>query len=215
MNLAQHDRYAGEVANNYSLHHDKNFRTQLTNWREKGVLKGMLKSCEPLESLLDLPCGTGRFWPVFEELKIPQVVAGDYSQSMLDVAARNAPDVISFESRQMDLLNLNLSANSFDVISCMRFFHHLAHAEDRNTALSQIHKVTRRYAVISLWIDGNLRSYQRRNKPIRHEAGFGRRVCLRREQVEYEFRTAGFRIVSSNAIWPGISMWQLYLLEKQ
>ena len=42
-------------------------------------------------SVLDLPCGTGRFWELLFQSGTKQMIAADYSQDMLEVAAKVQP----------------------------------------------------------------------------------------------------------------------------
>jgi ubiquinone/menaquinone biosynthesis C-methylase UbiE len=42
-------------------------------------------------SCLDLPCGTGRFWDRLFLSGVQDLIAEDYSQDMLDLAARARP----------------------------------------------------------------------------------------------------------------------------
>jgi ubiquinone/menaquinone biosynthesis C-methylase UbiE len=109
---------------------------------------------------------------------------------------------------------LPFGSRTFDAVVCMRFLHHLAHREDRLSALADIRRVARHGAVVSLWTDGSregrrrLREQNAANLP----RGFGRRVCVERTTIERDFADAGFSGVTGFDFAPGLSMWRIYAL---
>lgn len=193
-------------------------RTRLTTWRERALLARALQRIGGAASILDLPCGTGRFWPVLFGSGAHELIAADNSDGMLEVA-RNAWPQWSERLRMLNtsIFDIQLPDAAVDVVSCMRFFHHLARPEDRQRALAEVHRVCRRYVLATLWVDGNLQSRRR----LRHDArdaptpGYGPRRCLPRATFEAECRRAGFVIETHFDVAPGWSMWRLYVLRKQ
>jgi len=179
------------------------------------VLSAALKHAGTGLTALDLPCGAGRFWPAFEHAGVTSLIAGDISEGMLEVAKGNRlSDTIPARLEMMSAFEIELPDNSVDFIACMRFLHHLSLAEDRLQTLSELRRVSRQYVAISLWSDGNLGAWRRSKKPpVEPKPGFGRRICRSRNDIEAEFRQAGFVIVDHFDVWPKLSMWRLYLLE--
>jgi SAM-dependent methyltransferase len=215
MSEAADPYYAGR-AENYLAHHRKSLRNRLTSEREMAILQLALEAAGSPSTVLDAPCGTGRFWPVFERAGVQKLLAGDYSLSMLRVAQREETSIPSFELAELDLLNLDLPDNHVEFIACMRFCHHLACADDRMRVLHRLHAVSRSHVAISLWVDGNLQSLNRHRKRARPAApGFGRRICRPVSEVEAEFTRAGFEVSRHWDLWPRLSMWRTYLLEKR
>lgn len=210
------DHYAPERARGYEEHHSKNARTRLTTWRERRCLYRALRDAGAPRTALDLPCGTGRFWPAFAAAGVESLIAADGSAGMLAVAASNRlgpglPEQL-FASSAFDVA---LPDRCVDFVACLRFYHHLSMAEDRRRLLAEIHRLSARYAAVSLWVDGNLASRRRLRKPPPEPvAGYGRRICRRRSEVEAEFAAAGFRMLRHYDVWPRLSMWRLYLLER-
>ena len=210
----QEDPYKGEGAVHYAAHHDKSTRNRLTTKRERAVLKSALDSVGNVDTVLDLPCGTGRFWPVFEAAGVKHLIAGDMSLAMLEVAASHPPAIAQFEHHQLNGFEIDLPDKAVDFISSQRFFHHLSYATDRMQALSEIHRVSRSYAAISLWVDGNIQSRRYLGKSTgNNDRGYGRRICRRSVDVEAEFTEAGFDILQHYDVWPLLTMWRLYLLK--
>lgn len=213
--VSDSDHYTPERAAHYQVHHRKSLRTRLTTWRERACLAKALRHAGYPRTVLDLPCGTGRFWPVFQRCGVSSLIAGDGSRGMLDVAAGNRlgpglPERL-IETSAFDM---DLADRSVDFAACMRFYHHLAMPQDRRALLAELKRVSRRHAVLSLWVDGNLAGNRRiRKPPPPPEPGYGRRRCRPRSEVEQEFTDAGFRIVRHYDVWPGLYMWRYYLLE--
>ena len=197
----------------YEEHHRKNLRTRLTTWRERSLLSRALASIGPCASLLDVPCGGGRFFPVLLASRAPEILAADNSVAMLAVAAATQ-GVRSGRIRLLEtsLFSLALGADAVDCIVCMRFMHHLALEADRRRVLAELHRVTRRWVVFSLWVDGNLQAWRRQPRPP--VAGFGRRQWVPRERIEAELAASGFRVLRRFDVAPRWSMWRYYVLEK-
>jgi len=212
--LAELDRYPCERALAYQHHHGKSLRHRLTSTREQACLARALRDAGTPARVLDLACGTGRFWPVFARGGVREVIAADASPGMLVRADENrlSPTI---PSRIMlsSAFALSLDTDAVDFIACMRFYHHLGRADDRHRALAEFARVSTGHVAVSLWVDGNYGSYRRSQKaPSPLRAGFGARICRSRSEVEAEFESAGFRIIGHYDVWPRISMWRLYLL---
>lgn len=216
MGNADKDHYTLSRASAYETHHEKSARTKRTTDRERNLLVRALRRAGSPQVVLDLPCGTGRFWPAIVESGAQRLIAADNSDGMLAVAQGNALGP-SFPEQLINtsLFAIDLPDESVDFFACMRFFHHLAHREDRLAVLAEIRRVTRRFAAISLWVDGNLGAWRRRGRrPPTLERGYGKRICLPRGEIERDFAAADFHVVDHFDVWPRLTMWRLYLLEK-
>lgn len=212
--LATNDPYGDGSAQRYDGYHRNSIRTQWTTQREISGLTKALKRAGRDLTVLDLPCGAGRFWPAFTAAGVQDLIAADVSRGMLDVAqTHRLSDTVPSRLECMSAFDIELPDNSVDFVACMRFLHHLAKAEDRIQVLTELRRVSKKYVAISLWVDGNLGSMRRTLKPSSEpQTGFGRRICRNRDDVENEFRSAGFTIVEHYDVWPKITMWRLYLL---
>lgn len=211
------DAYSKERAASYEAHHRKSSRTELTTSRERRLLSDALRAAGSPAKALDLPCGTGRFWPAFAAAGVRELLASDNSEGMLGIAGAAIPDAgIPVSLFRTSVFEIDLPAASVPVIACMRFFHHLSRSEDRLRALRELHRVSSRDVIVSLWTDGCLQSLlrSRRRKVSRQTAGYGKRICIEREVFETEIATSGFDIVSRRRVWPGLSMWTFYHLRK-
>lgn len=209
------DSYTPSRAARYHTDHGRSLRARLTSHREQDNLRKALEFVAPLDSALDLPCGTGRFWPPIQQAGISRLIAGDISAGMLGVAEQNRLSAdLPAQLLELSAFDIALPDDSVDVAVCMRFYHHLSRAEDRLQLLSELKRVARRYIALSLWVDGNFRSWKAGDRFARtEEPGYGKRICRPRAEVETEFAQAGLKILRHYDVWPRLDMWRLYLLE--
>lgn len=205
--------YDTERASAYHRHHQKNLRTRISTARERQLTARALAMLPVTDTVLDLACGTGRFWPVIDK-RATTIVAVDNSEAMLHEAVAHAQP----NARRLPVcgsaFRLPFRDRSFDVVVCMRFLHHLAHSADRIEALAEFRRVARHGAVVSLWTDGSRQARRRLQKQdiAALPGGFGRRVCIERTTIEHDFAAAGFHDPVGFDFAPGLSMWRVYAL---
>lgn len=210
-------KYDLALARAYWRKHRSGLRRRLTHWRENQLARRALQLAGDPDSVLDMPCGAGRFWPMLAERPGRRLLAGDLSPAMLETARAGAdPRVLArFAAiRQLDAFALDLPDGAVDHVLCMRLLHHFARAEDRLRLLRELHRVARQGVTLSLWVDGNRQARRRQ----RRDAGriwtpWARRV-VSRATAEAEFAAAGFRVHRHFDVLPGWSMLRLYLLVK-
>ena len=148
-------------------------------------------------SVLDLPCGTGRFWKLLARDPDRELLAADYSEAMLVVAQEEGPQEIvrRFRVFQSSAFDIQLPDNAVENIFCMRLPHHIGESEDRLRILKEFHRVARDSVCISMWVDGNYKAWKRqravKKRPKRKR--FDNRFLHSRQQVESEFAEAGFQ----------------------
>lgn len=205
--------YDTERASAYHRHHEKNLRTRISTARERQLAARALATLRVTDSVLDLACGTGRFWPVIDQ-RATTIVALDNSEAMLHEAVAHGRPNPQRLPVCGSAFRLPFRDRSFDVVVCMRFLHHLAHSEDRIDALTEFRRVARRGAVVSLWTDGSRQARRRLQKQdiAALPGGFGRRVCIERTTIERDFAAAGFHDPVGFDFAPGLSMWRVYAL---
>jgi SAM-dependent methyltransferase len=111
---------------------------RITQWAMEHVRR--LAGTEPI---LDLACGNGRHMPGLLEIT-PHTFAGDLSFPMLQ-QARMIPGIEKPFSRliRFDSENLPFENESFGVIYCARFFHHLPTREIRERILAEMFRTAR------------------------------------------------------------------------
>lgn len=229
--------YNFKQALHYHEHHRRSVGRRLSNWREQCMAAQVLALSGNPATLLDLPCGTGRFWPVIGRQKDRIILAADNSAPMLAVARQvTPPDLLArIKIFQCSAFDTGMQDESVDHIFCMRLLHHFAHADDRLALLREFFRVTRDTVAISLWVDGNYKAFRRQRSAARRTRadgnaraprsqaieppdtphGYDRRNVLPRETVEREFESVGFAIVGHVDFLKYYAMWRSYALKKQ
>jgi len=216
--LAFSTKYTLHHAARYHRKHRETIGSRISNWREQQLAAGALAMAGKPQTVLDLPCGTGRFWPLLARRADRTILAADNSCAMLAVAREvSPPEVLArVESFQCSAFAIQMADASVDHIFCMRLMHHITRTEDRLAILGEFHRVTRDTVALSLWVDGNYKAVRRRRREAcRGGRGYQNRIVLARETVEEEFVASGFGIVGHLDFFKFYSMWRVYVLKKQ
>lgn len=107
-------KYHGAMAANYETKRKKQERWDIEN----AEVEKMLTKLKP-KSVLDIPCGTGRYLSVYGKLRVKEVTAVDVSSSMIALAKRKNAEKTKVRFLVKDVRNLK--ATGFDVSVCVRF----------------------------------------------------------------------------------------------
>jgi len=214
-------KYDQDHARKYFFKHRNGLSRRLSHWRDEQVARRALALAGEPGLVLDLPCGAGRFWPLLAEKSNRVIIGADNAEAMLATACSAQPhDVVArVRPLQTSAFDIDLPDNSVDSIFCMRLMHHVGDAQHRLALLEQFHRVTRDSLIISLWVDGNFKSWRRSRLEARRlkngkEIGYQNRFVLPTETVEAEFLQAGFRIQERLDFLPLCAMWRVYVLRK-
>ncbi|PQZ92024.1 MULTISPECIES: class I SAM-dependent methyltransferase [Pseudomonas] len=165
-------------------------RRRLASWRDEWLVRQALKVAGEPGLILDLACGSGRFWPVLAEHVNRVILASDNSQDMLDHARTHHPAALlaRIKTFQGSAFSIDLPANAVDCIFCLELFRHVPSSEGRLALLREFHRVSRDTVIVSV------------NARI---------------PVEDEFRQAGFKVLHQQEFMPGSSRWRVYVLRKR
>lgn len=176
------------------------------------VLRAALEALPDTDlSVLDAPCGTGRITELLLDAGL-NTTGGDISPQMIDVARTKLDrfgDRIAF--RRVDLDRVDLPDNSFDIVTCIRLFHHLE-SPDRAAILAALAKVTRRFIIVNVSYSSPYYRLRRRAKRLLGQ-DISRTSSTRRE-IDDELCAAGLTLRRMHFILPGISENAILLLEK-
>jgi len=211
-------KYDETHAKYYFDKHEKEFWRRLSNWRDHQIARKALKIAGHPKSVLDAPCGTGRFWDVLAEQPERIIHASDYSQNMIDAGLKYRPADLGkriSSSFQASAFSLPVADNFVECIFCIRFVHHLAKTEDRMTLLKEFHRVASDSVIISLWVDGNYKSWVRsRREKSRDAHKYQNRLVIPAQRIEQEFTDNGFRVEARLDFIKYYHMWRTYVLKK-
>ncbi|AZF09777.1 MULTISPECIES: class I SAM-dependent methyltransferase [unclassified Pseudomonas] len=163
---------------------------RLAAWRDARLVRHALKVAGEPGLILDLACGSGRFWPVLGEHVNRVILASDNSQQMLDHARTHHPAALLKRVKTFpgSAFSIGLSANAVDCIFCLELFRHVPSTEVRLVLLREFHRVSRDTVIVS--VDA-------------------------RTPVEEEFRQAGFKVLNHREFLPGSKLWCVYVLRKR
>jgi ubiquinone/menaquinone biosynthesis C-methylase UbiE len=212
------NRYDEKQAKLYFEKHKRGFWHRASNWCEQHMAARALAMAGEPESVLDLPCGAGRFWELLARVPDRQLMAADDSQDMLNTALNfQSPHIAKrFKTFQTSVFDIKLPDATVDCIFCMRLLHHIGREEARTMMFREFHRVSRDTVCVSLWVDGNLQALRRRRSQSRRQPPqYGTRFLLDRIQIEPEFHQSGFNIIGYVDLLPGFSMWRTYVLKRR
>ncbi len=207
-------------ANQVASYERKRYRgidQRLVACREKKIIRQLLKKSFPDEKrerlCLDAPCGYGRFSRLLLEHGFC-LISADLSPAMVERARNKALDSRFPIGIVVDMMTgLPFRSGSFDLIFCLRFFHHLHRPEERKAVLREFHRLTKGPVIISFYRQQLLHRWQRqlrrwlRPSPTRIS-------MLPLRLFRQEAQEAGFRLKELKPLWRGLHGQQIALLEK-
>jgi SAM-dependent methyltransferase len=184
--------------------------------REMHILEALLEriAFEP-GSALDVPCGYGRFSGLFRKRKW-DLVSCDYSFSMVKRALESGGDSMLLkdwgvvaDAKQ----DLPFKADSFPVLLCMRFWHHVHDPAERKAILGFFSRVTSKWVILSYYQLNALHRFQRRLRRKLKKSPT-RIKMLSRSEFYDEVKGAGFECVKVLPLFKGIHAQHVALLKK-
>src|SRR5262245_24158689 len=189
---------SAQVAEDYDFHRFSTPERQKRNTRKWAAIRKALSVATGVRTILDLPCGTGRFTGALARDGY-EIVGSDISLEMLQKAAsidtgtttEGKPTAVRGYV-QANAEHLPLRSDSLDCVVCIRFMMHVDPAT-RVRMLREFHRVSRRWVVVDYRHKYTFRYV------LSHtfgKLGFGRTPLSRvsRQDLEQEFRDAGFAI---------------------
>lgn len=212
------EKYDARHARQYLLKHDDGFWRRVSNWREHQLARKALRVAGNPNTVLDIPCGTGRFWDVLSEQPDRVIYACDYSQSMIDVGMASRPGEITEGVRafKASAFDIPVDDNFVDCVFCIRLLHHIGRGEDRLKLLRELNRVTSDMVIVSLWVDGNIKSWSRRRlEKSRAARAYQNRFVVQKSVIEQEFDQCGFDVVAHLDFARYLAMWRTYVLRKR
>lgn len=187
-------KYAGsDAAQRYhALHRGKG-----RHRREERCVAAALAELPAGGRVLDLPCGTGRMFPLLTSLGF-DVVGADLSTSMLEVARDDAERPAGsgrvLEIREVDVFDTPFEDGEFDAVLCNRFLHHLEDSERRVAALRELRRVSRGPVVASFFCSQSYDGLRARMKHRRSEHRSDRH-SIRFDAFRRDLAASGLRVV--------------------
>jgi ubiquinone/menaquinone biosynthesis C-methylase UbiE len=207
--------------NKYNYAHSKKYydkhqrlRKRLSTLVERWMAARALRMAGNPKTILDLPCGFGRFWPTLIASGATQIIAADKSAEMLQVAQEvNSSSILShITCMSSTATEINLSDKSVDTILCMRLLHHISDKNYRQEIYNSFRRVARDTVVISLWSKKSIR-YHKTSLPSDVDLREVNRHFFDPQEIESEFKENGFDIIGYTEACPYLSPWRTYVLK--
>jgi ubiquinone/menaquinone biosynthesis C-methylase UbiE len=189
---------SSSVAEDYDFHRFSSPERQKRNRRKWAAIAKALREATGVRTILDLPCGTGRFTGALAREGF-EVVGSDISMEMLQKAAsqenenkaKGQPEAIRGYV-QANAEHLPLRSDSLDCVVSIRFMMHVDPVT-RVRMLREFHRVSRRWVVIDY---RHCYSFRYVLTHTFGRIGIGRPPLSRvsRKELHKEFADAGFAI---------------------
>lgn len=136
-------KYHGEIAKGYDARREDSEKWQA----EDRIMREMLADLPRGTSVLDIPIGTGRFLPLYEELGF-SVLGIDISDDMLREASQKAGEATYL--RLGDARDIDVPDQSYDVVVCIRLMRWLETNETQLNVLSELMRVARKRVIFNV-----------------------------------------------------------------
>lgn len=167
-------------------------RGRARDQRKQRAITTALELLGPARSILDVPCGTGRFTRFLGAAGL-EYTGGDASLAML-MEARRKHEGARFAA--VDLARLPYPERSFDVALCIRLMHLVRDRELRASFLRELARVSRVGVIVDFRQDKALRVWLGRAR-----AKLGLRAkppgALALEKIHAELEAAGLEVIAS------------------
>ena len=208
-------KYDNARATRYFEKHQRGFWRRLNTWREAGMARQALWLAGQPQSVLDLPCGTGRFWNLLAEEPRRQIYAADLNRAMFETGLRLRPASLTrrIEAFEASAFSIPRRDEFVECVFSIRLLHHIERAEDRLAILNEFKRVSSSTIIVSLWIDGNYRALREQRRAVRQGPSRDR-YLVSRMVIENEFQECGLSIVGRVDFLKYYSMWAAYVLKK-
>ncbi|MCK5608400.1 class I SAM-dependent methyltransferase [Candidatus Pacearchaeota archaeon] len=158
-------------------------------------------------SVLDVPCGSGRFHDVFSRAE--EYVMVDFDPNMLKVAKERYGEAENVTMLQGDITALQLSDNSIDLCFCMRLFHHIDSEDNVSRTIKELSRVSKRYVAFSFY---NQNCWRYLSRKLRGKKVTGHYYSS--QLIDKFAREAGLELVHKNPKFNLLEQQCLVLYEK-
>ena len=150
-----------ENVRDYQRQRYRSLDQRLVNWREQHIVEALLTTCQIKGgTLLDVPCGYGRFTALLARLSI--IATGvDVSSDMVRLAREE--QVPSGRGRWIhaDIFALPFADATFDGILSIRLLHHRFSHDERVRMLRELARVSRYFVLLSFYLSTPLHNLAR------------------------------------------------------
>lgn len=194
-NLEQVERYA-----------HKRYRHWDQRWisnRESRIVSRLFRRYQLRGPILDVPVGYGRFQAFLAAYGPVQALDFNYY-------------AVLYQEQRLGISRASVNGlaekmpyrdNSFEIVFSMRLLQHIHEPDQRIAILREFRRVSRRWLVVSLYLQAPIHSLHRRiSQPT------SRITMLTQEQLGEELDAGGVRLESITSVVPGVHAHRICLL---
>lgn len=192
----------------------KGIDQKVVNKRERKILEKIFESIEEKSiSILDVPCGYGRFSELLLKKSLNLTSADVFFPMVLTARKYSPPPNSPHHFLVGDIKHLPLKDNSFDCIVTIRLFQHILHSSARFQILKELHRVTKKFVILSFYRYNLLHSVERwvrcRIKNVNKKINM-----LPLGDFEKELSSIGFKVLSLFPVMRYFHAHNIVLLQK-
>lgn len=184
----------------YRVKFQRSFTRRLSTARETKLVARayQLALAEVLQpaTVLDYPCGAGRFAPLFAA-GAAGYIAGDHSPHMIaitsEVLAKAGLSDKLRSTTEGDARSMNLEDDAVDLAASMRLLHHFPDREDRLSILRELRRVSKGPLVTS-FLDADSIKQRAHVRRCKRDGKASRRVLVTPAQFAQEALEAGWQV---------------------
>lgn len=171
---------------------------------EKRTVADILNKISPIGSILDIPCGYGRFAKLLMRFS-KQYLPADIDMKMV----KRVEEKYGTKGVVADITSLPFESLSFDLIFTIRLFQHFENDEKLKLALSEIYRISKRWALFSFYRTTMVHVVERK---IFHRKS---KITMRKVSLlKHMLKEEGFRIIFMHPLIDGFHSQTLVLVEK-
>ena len=209
------ERYLQEQgATAYKGKYESSWARKMTNYREQQILVRLLREVDQGIHLLNAASGAGRFSELILS-KVGGAVFVDLSLPMLRISRES----ISQPSKDLSFVAANVMRlpfpdKSFDLVMAVRLLHHIHNDSECQVCISELLRVTRRWAVVTFADSLSFKGLHRRFR----QRWFGRKrgeAMLDRQHLTTIAASFGYKPIRFVAISRWFSTQTYVLLERR
>ena len=199
------------IADSYDSVRFSSVKGRFTDIREKFLIMRAIDFANIKGPVLDIPCGTGRIMQLLLERGY-HVTGADISDAMMRHARERTKQYASrVQFKKGNIEDLEFDDNSFEAIIAIRFLHHVP-ARLHTEILKEVHRVTRRWVVLTY---SNKYTVQNIRRDLISIFTKFPRYSISPNLFKQEVKEAQFKIVKYMPLMPIFSESVVVLLEKR
>jgi len=201
--MAYEEWNSTEKIEKYHKKRYNSFDQKVVDKREKQIVKKIFNKFELNGSILDIPCGYGRFHSLLNQFG--EIHAADNGKLIAKYQEENVG--LSKSTTICDASDMPYKNNSFDIVFSFRLIQHIHNRDERINIYKEFARVSKKWVIISLYVDTTIHKTMKRINKKKAKITF-----LNDEIVLDEFKNANLDIVNSYSVLPGLHGHKIYLI---